>query len=92
MPWSFKRDPVTWKLALSPKLRAAAAVSLVKSFGSEGIVVSSGAGDGAHDILALPHTASVLEKQGLSAAIIRRVLCENALAFFKIDRKSLDRE
>lgn len=74
-------------LTVNPiRLRAEEAVALVSSFGSEGLVVSSDSGDGAHDILALPRTASLLEARGISAAIIRRVLGENAKAFLRLAR------
>ncbi len=72
-------------------LSAAEAASLVRSFGSDGLVASSGSGDGANDILALPHTASVLEEQGLSPVIVRRVLAENAVAFLRVPRDAIER-
>lgn len=71
-------------------LSAAEAAALVRSFGSDALVVSSGSGDGANDILALPHTASVLAEQGLSPLIVRRVLGENALAFLKLSKDALE--
>lgn len=71
-------------------LGAADAAALVRSFGSDALVVSSGSGDGANDILALPHTASVLAEQGLSPVIVRRVLAENAVAFLKLSKQALE--
>jgi predicted metal-dependent TIM-barrel fold hydrolase len=56
------------------------AVRLVASRGPEGLVLGSGAGDGAGDLLALPRAAARLAKAGLSAAVIRRVCGGNALA------------
>jgi predicted metal-dependent TIM-barrel fold hydrolase len=80
-------------LSVNPMhLTAEEAAALVRSFGSDGILVCSAAGDGASDILALPHTASVLEQQGLSPIIVRRVLADNALAFLKLPRESLESE
>lgn len=74
-------------LTVNPtRLRAEDAVALVSSFGSEGLVVSSGSGDGAHDILALARTAALLERRGLSPVIIRRVLGENAQGFLRLER------
>lgn len=70
-------------------LAAAEAAALVRSFGSEALLISSGSGDGANDILALPHTASVLEEQGLSPVILRRVLGENAVAFLRLSKETL---
>ncbi|MGC4123006.1 MAG: TatD family hydrolase [Myxococcales bacterium] len=71
-------------------LSAPDAAALVRSFGSDALVVSSGSGDGANDILALPHTASVLAEQGLSPIIIKRVLAENALSFLRLPRATLE--
>ncbi len=72
-------------LTVNPmRLRAEDAVALVSSFGSEGLVVSSGAGAGAHDILALARTAALMEQRGLSPPVIRRVLGENAQSFLKL--------
>ncbi len=55
------------------------AVRLVASLGSEGLALSSGAGDGAGDLLALPRAAARLAKSGLSRAVVRRVCGENAV-------------
>ena len=77
-------------LSVNPRrLTAEEAAALVRSFGSEGLLICSDAGDGASDILALPHTASVLEVQGLSPVIVRRVMGENALGLFKLSKDSL---
>jgi predicted metal-dependent TIM-barrel fold hydrolase len=54
------------------------AVRLVASLGSEGLVLCSGAGEGAGDLLALPRAAARLAKAGLSGAVVRRVCGENA--------------
>ena len=77
-------------LSVNPRrLAAEEAAALVRSFGSEGLLICSDAGDGASDILALPHTASVLEEQGLSPVIVRRVMGENALGFLRLPKDSL---
>ncbi|MBI5545071.1 MAG: TatD family hydrolase [Deltaproteobacteria bacterium] len=79
-------------LSVNPMhLTAAEAAALVRTYGSDGLVVSSASGDGASDILALPHTASVLEEQGLSPLIIRRVLGENACVFLRVGKDVLTR-
>jgi predicted metal-dependent TIM-barrel fold hydrolase len=57
------------------------AVRLVRKLGSGNLLLGSDAGRGPGDLLALPRTAMLLEKAGLSAEIIRRVCRENALAF-----------
>lgn len=78
-------------LTVNPvRLGAAEAAGLVRAFGSEGLIASSDAGDGVSDILSLPHAASVMAEAGLSASVVRRVLCDNALAFFKLSREGLD--
>jgi predicted metal-dependent TIM-barrel fold hydrolase len=61
------------------------AVRLVASLGPEGLVLGSGAGDGAGDLLALPRAAGRLAKAGLSPAVIRRVCGANALRVLGID-------
>lgn len=60
------------------------AVRLVRSLGPEGLVLGSGAGEGAGDLLALPRAAGRLEKAGLSPAVIRRVCGGNARALLGI--------
>jgi predicted metal-dependent TIM-barrel fold hydrolase len=73
-------------LSVNPMhLSAEQAVDVISRFGSEGLVVSSDAGDGARDILALPRTASLLDARGLSRQIARRVLATNALAFLRLE-------
>lgn len=77
-------------LSVNPmRLAADEVASLVRAFGSEGIVLSSDCGDGVQDILALPHAASVMAGQGLSQVILRRVLAENAVAFLRLSRELL---
>jgi uncharacterized protein len=66
-----------------------AAVALVRSLGAEGLVLSSDAGDGAGDLLALPRAAARLAKAGLSPAVIRRVCGSNALAVLGIPSEAL---
>lgn len=74
-------------LAVNPiRLSAETAVQLIGSQGSEALVLSSDAGDGAHDILSLPRTASLLQARGLSPQLVRRVMAENALAFLRLER------
>lgn len=78
-------------LTVNPShLSAESAVGLVGEFGSEGLLISSGAGDGACDILSLARTASKLSEAKLSRPIARRVLCENALAFLGLPRDALE--
>ena len=73
-------------LSVNPmRLSAEEVVGLIHSFGSEALIVSSDAGDGAHDILSLPRTAAMLAERGLSAQLIRRVMFENAVGFLRID-------
>ncbi len=66
------------------------AVQLVRSLGSEGLVLGSGAGDGAGDLLALPRAAGRMAKAGLSQAVIRRVCCANALQFLGLDESLIE--
>ena len=78
-------------LSVNPmRLSAEETVALVRGFGSEALIISSDAGDGAHDILSLPRTLALFEEQGLSAALVRRVMAENALAFLGIDRRAVE--
>lgn len=65
------------------------AVRLVASRGPEGLVLGSGAGDGAGDLLALPRAAARLAKAGLSAAVVRRVCGGNALALLGLTPAAL---
>lgn len=55
------------------------AARLVRALGPEGLVLGSGAGEGAGDLLALPRMAARLAKAGLSPAVIRAVCGGNAL-------------
>lgn len=72
-------------LTLHPEaLRAERAAALVARLGSERLVLNSDAGDGAGDILALARGARLLERAKLSAAVVRRVTQDNALAFFRV--------
>jgi len=65
------------------------AVKLVRSLGPEGLVLGSGAGDGASDLLALPRAAGRMAKAGLSRAVIWRVCRANALHFLGLPRDGL---
>jgi predicted metal-dependent TIM-barrel fold hydrolase len=60
------------------------ATRLVRSLGAEGLVLGSGAGDGAGDLLALPRAAARMRKAGLSAAVLRRVCGGNARALLNV--------
>lgn len=71
------------------RMSAENAALLLRRYGCEGLILSSDAGDGAGDILSLPRAASVLAEAGLSELILRRVLAQNALAFYRIDRSAL---
>ena len=71
-------------LTLQPGLlEAAEAAQLVSRNGADGIVLTSDAGEGASDLLALPRAAGsqVNPKAGLSFALIRRALYEGPLEF-----------
>ncbi|HEX9288251.1 MAG TPA: TatD family hydrolase [Anaeromyxobacteraceae bacterium] len=61
------------------------AVRLVRSLGPEGLVLGSGAGDGAGDLLSLPRAAGRMAKAGLSPAVVRRVCGANALQLLGLD-------
>jgi predicted metal-dependent TIM-barrel fold hydrolase len=65
------------------------AVRLVASLGSEGLVLSSGAGEGAGDLLALPRAAARLAKAGLSRAVVRRVCGGNAVRLLGVEAVAL---
>ena len=54
------------------------AARLVRALGAEGLVLGSGAGDGAGDLLALPRAVGRMRKVGLSADVLRRVCRANA--------------
>lgn len=60
------------------------AVRIVRSLGPEGVILGSGAGVGAGDLLAIPRVAARLQKAGLSGAVIRRVCGGNARALLGI--------
>jgi predicted metal-dependent TIM-barrel fold hydrolase len=60
------------------------AVRLVESLGPEGLILGSGAGEGAGDLLALPRIADRMASARLSDAVIRRVCGGNAVAFFGV--------
>lgn len=66
------------------------AARLVKLHGTEGLVLSSDAGDGVNDIVALARTAALLENEGLSRTVIRKVLLENALNFLGLSKEALE--
>ena len=69
-------------LTLQPGLlEAAEAAQLVSRNGADGLVLTSDAGEGASDLLALPRAAGSLRKAGLSFALIRRALYEGPLEF-----------
>ena len=63
------------------------AVKLVRSLGPERLVLGSGAGDGAGDLLSLPRAAGRMVKAGLSAAVVRRVCLANALELLGLDEE-----
>lgn len=56
-------------------------VSLVRQCGADRFVLTSHAGEGPADVLAVPQMAMRLEAQGLSREVIERVGRENALRF-----------
>ena len=59
------------------------AVALVKKLGAEGLALSTAAGEGATDLLGLARTAHLLEKAGLSRAVVSRVTFDNAAALLE---------
>jgi len=63
--------------------RAEEAVALVKKLGAEGLVLSTAAGAGATDLLGLARTAHLLQKAGLSRAVVSRVTFDNAAALLE---------
>jgi predicted metal-dependent TIM-barrel fold hydrolase len=68
-------------LTIHPEgIKAEDAVLWVKKLGAEGLAFSTGAGDGAADLLGIARTAHLLQKAGLSRAVISRVTLENAAA------------
>jgi predicted metal-dependent TIM-barrel fold hydrolase len=62
-----------------------AAVAIVRALGPEGLVLTSDAGVGGGDLLALPRAADRLAAAGLSEAVVRRVCGGNAVAFLGVD-------
>jgi predicted metal-dependent TIM-barrel fold hydrolase len=66
-------------LTLHPEhLTAERAVALVASLGPERLVLDSGLGEGAFDLLALPRAVHLLTKAGLTRSVVRRVSEGNA--------------
>ena len=61
------------------------AVAIVRALGPERLVLTSDAGVGGGDLLALPRAADRLARAGLSEAVVRRVCGENAAAFLGVD-------
>lgn len=77
-------------LRIAPgRLTARAAAELVGERGSEGLLFGSGAGRGGTDLLSVPKAAAALVEAKVPASVVRRVLCDNALAFLRIDRDAL---
>jgi predicted metal-dependent TIM-barrel fold hydrolase len=77
-----------YAVALRPqahRLSVTAAVELVSRYGSEGLLLASGAGSGHGDLLAVPKVVSEMEERGLTAAVVRRVAFTNAASFFRLD-------
>ncbi len=69
-------------LEISPgRLSAKQVVGLIQEHGPERWVLTSHAGDGAADLLAVPALAAQLHDAGLSRAVIGRVGFQNALRF-----------
>jgi predicted metal-dependent TIM-barrel fold hydrolase len=64
-------------------LKAEEAVALVKKLGAEGLALSTAAGEGATDLLGLARTAHLLQKAGLSRAVVSRVTFDNAAALLE---------
>ncbi len=64
-------------------LTAEAAAALVRKLGAEGLVLSTGAGFGAADLLGLSRTAHLLQEGGLSRGVIARVTMDNAAALLE---------
>lgn len=69
-------------LEASPgRLSAEEIGALISQFGADRFVLTSHAGEGAADVLAVPQMATRLAAQGLSPEVIARVGRENALRF-----------
>lgn len=67
------------------ELSAERAVALVRTLGTERVVLNSDAGDGAGDLLGLARAAHLLGKGDLSASVVARVTRENAERFFRVN-------
>jgi hypothetical protein len=67
------------------ELSAERVVSLVSKLGAEHLVLDSDSGDGPSDILGLARCASLLAKAKLSARFVRRLACQNAAEFFRVE-------
>lgn len=79
-------------LTLHPEgVDADEAARLLRRNGSEGVMLSSGAGDGPRDLLALPRAASRLRELGLPAELVRRATWSNALVFYGLERRADER-
>jgi predicted metal-dependent TIM-barrel fold hydrolase len=66
-------------LTLHPEhLSAEKAVALVRALGPERLVLDTAIGDGPGDLLALPRARHLLEKAGLTRAVVARVTRGNA--------------
>ncbi|MCI0573872.1 MAG: TatD family hydrolase [Myxococcaceae bacterium] len=72
-------------LTLHPDaLSAERAVALVRRLGSERLVLASGAGLGASDILALPRASHLLVKAHLSERVLARVTTDNVARLLRV--------
>lgn len=72
-------------LAVHPdELSAEGAVAIVRKRGAQRLMISSNAGVGAGDILALARLVSLLGKGRLSPQVIEQVSHENAAEFFRV--------
>ena len=67
--------------ASSGRLTSQQIVAAVRANGGRRFVLTSHAGDGAADLLAVPSLASTLQDAGLSRSIVARIGRENALRF-----------
>ncbi len=74
-------------LSLSRARGVEDAVRLVRTLGSDGLVLESDAGEGGGDLLALARAADRMAKAGLSEAVIRRVCGGNALVALGLDAR-----
>ena len=59
------------------------AVALIKKLGAEGLALSTAAGKGAADLLGVARTGHLLQKAGLSRAVVSRVTFDNAAALLE---------